>query len=88
VVDLPEERQAAALRRVAELRAERAELLARVDTLTAQLRDAAIAADDAGAGRNRIREVAGISSKTLYGWLESAGSEVRAKRSARDGPES
>jgi hypothetical protein len=83
MVELPEEQQAAALRRVAEIGKERAELLAKAEALTEPLRDAAVEADRAGAGRSRIRELAGVSSKTLYAWLESAGLEVRPKRSAR-----
>jgi hypothetical protein len=84
MVELPEERQAAALRQVAEIGKERAELLAKAEALTEPLREAALAAASAGAGRSRIRVLAGISPKTLYGWLEAAGLEVRPKRTAKD----
>lgn len=79
MVDLPEEQQATALRRVAEIGKERADLLAKAEALTEPLREACIEAASAKAGRSRIRELAGISSKTLYSWLGEAGLQVRGK---------
>ncbi|MGC0319303.1 hypothetical protein [Kitasatospora acidiphila] len=84
MVDLPEEQQAVALREVAEVGAQRSAALAEAERLTEPLRAAAVNAARAGANRNRIRELAGVSSKTLYGWLESAGLEIRPKRPAKE----
>ena len=83
MVELPEEERAAALREVAEIGARRAELLAEAERLYAPLRAAAIKAARVDAPRSRIRELAKISSKTLYGWLEEAGLEVRTARRGR-----
>lgn len=79
MVELPEERRAAALRQVAEIGSRRTELLTEAEQLTEPLRAAAVEAARVGAQRSRIRELAGISSKTLYGWLDAAGLEVRGK---------
>ena len=76
---LPEEERAAALKQVAEIGARRAELLAEAEKLYAPLKEAAIKAARVDAPRTRIRELARISSKTLYGWLEEAGLEVRSR---------
>ncbi|MFE4778032.1 hypothetical protein [Streptomyces sp. NPDC056713] len=80
MVELPEEQRAAALRQVAEIGSRRTQLLAEAEQLTDPLREAAIEAARVGAQRNRIRELAGISSKTLYNWLDEAGLEVRTTR--------
>jgi hypothetical protein len=83
MVDIPEEQQAAALRRVAELSAQRTEALEKADAITAELKEASIAAARTGAQRGRIRALAKVSPNTLTGWLSSAGLEVRPKRTAR-----
>ncbi|MFB7747421.1 hypothetical protein [Streptomyces sp. NPDC056132] len=80
MVDLPEEAAAAALRVVAELGQQRAELLAQADALTPRLREAAVSAARAGATRSRVRELAGVSPKTLYAWLDDAGVAIRPNR--------
>ena len=85
MTELPEERQSAALREVAEIGKKRSAAMAEVERLTKPLRDAAVKAAAEGAGRNRIRELAGISSKTMYAWLVEAGLEVRTKRPAQKG---
>lgn len=72
---------------MAEIGKKRAELLAEAEALTAPLREASIAAARADAGRSRIRELAGVSSKTLYGWLAEAGIEVRTKKTPEHDPE-
>ncbi|MGW6484566.1 hypothetical protein ACWGDS_43270 [Streptomyces sp. NPDC055059] len=77
MVELPEEQRAAALRAVAEIGTRRTELLAEADRLQADLRKAAVEAARIGAQRTRIRELAGVSSKTLYSWLDEAGIDVR-----------
>jgi hypothetical protein len=82
-MELPEEAQAAALRELATLGAERAALLAQANELLTRIQPAAIAAVRTGASRNRIRELSGVSPGTFYGWLEEAGIEVRAKRPAQ-----
>lgn len=83
MAELPEEERAAALRHVAEIGARRTRLLAEADQLTGPLREAAISAARIGAQRSRIRELAGVSSKTLYGWLDADGVEVRTTRRSR-----
>ncbi|MFJ4717459.1 hypothetical protein [Streptomyces sp. NPDC088785] len=80
MVELPEEARAAALREVAEISTRRTALLAEAEALYAPLREKVIKAAREGAARSRIRELAGISSKTLYTWLEEAGLEVRKSR--------
>ncbi|WJV51815.1 hypothetical protein [Streptomyces flavofungini] len=83
MVELPEEQRAAALRQVAEIGTRRTGLLAEAEQLNGPLRAAAVEAARVGAQRSRIRELAGVSSKTLYGWLEEAGLEVRTTRKSR-----
>jgi O-methyltransferase involved in polyketide biosynthesis len=83
MVDLPEEQQAAALRRVAELSAQRTAALEQADAITAELREAAISAARTGAQRGRIRQLAKVSPNTLTSWLESAGLEVRPKKTTK-----
>lgn len=83
MVEIPEEQQAAALREVAEIGARRTQLLAEAEQLNGPLREAAVSAARIGAQRSRIRELAGVSSKTLYGWLDEEGLEVRPTRRAR-----
>lgn len=78
-MEIPEEAQAAALRKVAEVGAQRAKLLAQAAELMEPLKAAAVQAATVGAGRNRIRELAQVSPTTLYGWLDAAGLDVRPK---------
>jgi len=85
MTELPEERQAAALRRVAELGARKRELQRQLDALMAELRSAALAAHAAGADASRVIELAHIARTTLYDWLHDAGVPLgrprgRAKR--------
>ncbi|MFI6158291.1 hypothetical protein ACIBCA_37025 [Kitasatospora sp. NPDC051170] len=82
-MEIPEEVQAAALRKVAEIGQKRAQLLAQAAELMEPLREASVHAAKVGAGRNRIKDYAQVSPNTLYGWLESAGIEVRAKAPAK-----
>ncbi|MGA4844741.1 hypothetical protein [Streptomyces sp. G45] len=83
MTEIPEEKQAAALRAVAEAGARRAELLKEADRiLHDEVRPRAIEAVRLGAGRNRTRELAGVGPSTLYGWLEDEGVPVRPKRPA------
>lgn len=84
VNEIPEERQAAALKAVADAGKLRADALAEAERiLTQQVRPRAIAAARLGVNRTRIRELAGVGPSTLYAWLEEAGLEVRPKRSAK-----
>ncbi|MDJ0347247.1 hypothetical protein [Streptomyces sp. PH10-H1] len=84
MTEIPEERQAAALRAVAEAGTRRAELLQEAERiLNDDVRPRAIEAARLGAGRNRIRELAGVGPSTLYGWLEAEGLPVRPKRPGR-----
>ena len=82
-MEIPEEAQVAALREVAALGAKRAELLAEAAKVLEQLEPIAIRAVQAGAQRARVRELAQVSTGTMYGWLETAGLEVRPKRVAK-----
>lgn len=79
-MEIPEEAQLAALREVAALGAKRADLLSQAAEVLKQLEPAAIRAVNAGAQRARVRELAQVSTGTMYGWLETAGLEVRPKR--------
>ncbi|WP_331730208.1 hypothetical protein OHV05_35920 (plasmid) [Kitasatospora sp. NBC_00070] len=79
-MEIPEKRQAEALKEVARLGAERAAALSEVDRVTAELRKASVAAAELGASRSRVRELGGIAATTLYGWFETAGIEVQARR--------
>ncbi len=81
VTEIPEERQAAALRAVAEAGRRRADLLEQAEKiLTEEIKPRAIEAARLGAGRNRIRELARIGPQVLYRWLEDEGLPVREKR--------
>ena len=80
---IPEEAQAEALREVAALGAERAEYLAKAAEVLKRLEPAVIRAERTGAQRSRIRELAQVSTGTLYSWLESAGIDVRPKKTAK-----
>ncbi|GHJ24442.1 hypothetical protein [Streptomyces albus] len=80
MVEIPEEAHANALRSVAHAAADRDAAQAELQRRTNALRDAAVAAARAGAARTRIKALAGVSSRTLYGWLTDAGIEVRPKR--------
>ncbi|MFL6115602.1 MAG: hypothetical protein ACJ786_30280 [Catenulispora sp.] len=86
-MEIPEEAQVAALREVAALGAKRAELLSQAADVLKELEPAAIRAVKTGAQRARVRELAQVSTGTMYGWLETAGLEVRPKRSAKRDPE-
>jgi len=72
-VEIPEKAQAEALTDVARLGAARADALAQVEAITAQLEQASVRAARAGASRGRIKELAQVSPTTLYGWLDKAG---------------
>ncbi len=80
MVEIPEEQQAQALRRVAEAAARRAEAQARVDEITEELRQAAVTAAAVGASRSRIRALAKVNVNRLYAWWTEAGLEVRPKK--------
>ncbi|MCG0068454.1 hypothetical protein CFC35_41670 [Streptomyces sp. FBKL.4005] len=81
MTEIPEERQAAALRAVAEAGRRRAELLEQAEkVLTEEIRPRAVEAARLGAGRNRIRELARVGPQVLYRWLEAEGLPVRDKR--------
>jgi hypothetical protein len=84
VAEIPEEQQAEALRRVAEVAARRANAMAEVERITDELRDAAVHAARVGAGRSRIRELAKVNVNRLYTWWSEAGLDVRAKRPAME----
>jgi hypothetical protein len=77
---LPEEDQVVALRDVAELGARRIAALNEAEQLLAPLREASVRAARAGAGRNRIKELAHVGPNTLYRWLADAGVAIRPKR--------
>lgn len=74
--DIPEERQAAALRAVREAAEERERLTAEAQKVVEQR---AVEAARLRVSRTRIREEAGVSPRVLYRWLESAGISVRPK---------
>ncbi|MFJ7264975.1 hypothetical protein ACIQV2_33020 [Streptomyces globosus] len=80
---LREERQAAALREVADLGARRADLLKQAEELLGPLEAAAMAAVRVGAPRRRTQDLSRVSTGVFYGWLEAAGMGVRAKRPAK-----
>lgn len=82
MVEIPEEQQAEALRRLAELAATRDHAQAELDRCTSEVRDAVVQATTTGANRTRIKQIAGIGSKTLYIWINEGGVEVRPKRPA------
>ncbi|MEU4850574.1 hypothetical protein [Streptomyces gilvosporeus] len=77
MVEIPEEAQTEALRLLAKAKKKRDAVVAREDAL---VRDAALAADQVGASRSRIKELAGVSSRTLYAWIAAAGRPVRPKK--------
>ncbi|MFF3159852.1 hypothetical protein [Streptomyces sp. NPDC057910] len=81
-MEIPEFRQAEALRKVAEVGSQRAAALAEAERLTKPLKEATIEAARAGANRGRVKELAQVSPNTLYAWLAEAGIEVRPKRPA------
>ncbi|MGW2866347.1 hypothetical protein [Streptomyces sp. NPDC001205] len=76
MVEIPEERHAAALRALAEAVRKRAEA-------DAEVRASIIHAARVGANRTRIKELAGISSSTLYALINEAGLSVRPKRAPK-----
>jgi len=76
-MEIPEQAQAEALREVARLGAERTELLTKAADLLPSLEAASIAAVRTGAGRSRVRELGQVSTTLFYGWLRSAGIDVR-----------
>lgn len=77
---LREERQAAALRKVADLAQRRAHLIAEADALLGPLGDAVGEAARLGAPRRRTQDLAGVGTALFYSWLEAAGLPVRRKR--------
>ncbi len=77
MAEIPEEAQAKALRYLSKVKEDRDDEVSRQDAL---VRDAALAADQVGAPRTRIKELAGVSSKTLYAWIAEAGRPVRTKK--------
>jgi hypothetical protein len=79
---LREEQQAAALREVADLGAQRARLLEQADALLEPIREAAVKAARLGADRRRTYQLGRVGSTVFYRWLEAAGIERRAKRPA------
>jgi len=80
-VEIPEARQVAALQRVADLGRQRKDLLAQVEHVMEHLREACVDAARTGATRSRIRELAEVSTSTLYPWLADAeGVTVRPTR--------
>lgn len=82
MVEIPEEAQAEALRALARAKKERDEAVARHDLI---VRAAAVEADRSGVSRTRIKELAGVSSRTLYAWLSEAGASIRPKRKSGAG---
>ena len=76
-MEIREQAQAEALREVAQIGAERAELLAKAAALLPSLEQASIAAVRVGAARSRVRELAEVSTTLFYGWLRAAGIDVR-----------
>ncbi|MFI5752460.1 hypothetical protein ACIBBE_42940 [Streptomyces sp. NPDC051644] len=78
---LREERQAAALRRVADLGAERARHLKAADDLLEPLGKAVGDAARLNAPRRRTQELAQVGSGLFYQWLKDAGIDVRPKKS-------
>lgn len=91
VTEIPEEKQADALKAVAAALKDvaaagklRADAQAEADRILAeQVRPLAVEAAKLGANRTRIRELAGVGPSTLYSWLEDAGLEVRPKRASK-----
>ncbi|MEV6683495.1 hypothetical protein AB0N09_42620 [Streptomyces erythrochromogenes] len=82
MVEIPEKKRTEALTELAQISAERDAAQAEVDRIMEKLRAASVRAAKTGASRSRVRELAKVSSRTLYGWLNEAGLEVRAKRPA------
>jgi hypothetical protein len=81
VTEIPEEKQAAALKVVAQVGKRRADAQAEADRILAEeVRPAVLEAARLGANRSRIRVLAGVGPDTLYSWLREAGLEVRPKR--------
>jgi len=80
---LREELQATALRRVADLSAQRAALLRQAEELLKPLEEAVVEAARVGAPRRRTQELAQVGALTFYGWLEEAGVVVRPKKRSR-----
>ncbi|MFI5868372.1 hypothetical protein [Streptomyces sp. NPDC051546] len=80
MVEIPEKKRTEALTELAQISAERDAAQAEVDRIMERLRAASVHAAETGASRSRVRELAKVSSRTLYGWLNEAGLEVRAKR--------
>ena len=80
---LREEIQVEALRAVADLGTQRAELLRRADELLEPIREAALRAARAGAPRRRTQELSHVSAQTYYRWLDEAGIDVRPKKGSR-----
>jgi hypothetical protein len=80
---LREERQVAAMRRVADLADQRAAMLRDLDALQKTLGEAAVEAVRLGAPRRRTQELAQVSTTTFYGWLDGAGVAVRQMKGSK-----
>ncbi|MGW7412790.1 hypothetical protein [Streptomyces sp. NPDC054863] len=81
MTEIPEERQAAALRAVAEAGARRAALIKEADKILAEeIKPLVLEAARLGAGRNRTRELAQVGPTMFYRWLEEADMPVRTKQ--------
>lgn len=70
MTELPEERQAALLRRVAELGTRRAELRHALDEVTEELHPLVLEAAASGAVMSRVIELSDINRVTVYRWLK------------------
>lgn len=68
-MDIPERAQADALQRLADLGAQRADLLRQAKELIPQIQAAALEADRLGAPRSRAQQLSRISPSTFYKWL-------------------
>lgn len=77
---LKEERQAAAMRKVAELGELRAELRRQTKAAQDALSAAVIEAVRLDAPRRRTQDLAQVGAPTFYKWLEGAGIETRPKK--------
>lgn len=85
-MDIPEIEAAKALSEVADLGAQRANALAELERITAELRKAVVRAAQLGAPRTRTKELAKVSPSTLYLWFDAADVEIRPKSPAAKKP--
>ncbi|MEU2440206.1 hypothetical protein ABZ595_29110 [Streptomyces rubradiris] len=68
-MEIPEKAQAKALQKLADLGAQRAELLRQAKALLPKIQAAALEADRLGAPRARAQQLSRISPSTYYKWL-------------------